>query len=687
MADVDLLFRQAPITGQPVDLLFGETEALPDITATLSGSFGSMTFDARVVPPVPVRVSGWFAPMTAAIRLAGEGEVTLHGSFGGMTFEAFVGDPYPVTLGGSFGELTVHIELAPLANFVLAGSFDSMSFAAEAVFDSGTERPLVGQRLSSYQIAEQTEAGTQNSIQPPIKMPAGFEPPWQTADMANGIFVAKQPDSLGPARDSRRPTYSEADDLRAGALHRQGDALRDRRPDVTTSFAEATDLRSGRWSDFQDRYRDRRPSVTTGHASAMPIRKQGAWDFQKALRMQRGRWARYQEAMRPRAGMWTPPIPPGPDPCYTPSTDLLFDLLPGTTNLLFICDNHDDPTSPGETVIVPVRRVYIVINDVSLRRVEGNLLLPALSLNLSIDVDSWTFAFTATLPWQARADIERTPGDPPVEVEASFNGNVYRLLIEKTGTRRAFPNDVVQISGRGKSALLAAPNAPVLTFGNSEARTAQQLMGDVLTYNGVSIGWDVDWALTDWLVPAGVFSARGSYIDGLSTIVSAAGGYLQSHPTDNTMQARLRYPSAPWEWTDAMADFELPSAAVSNEGVDWIDKPNYNRVYVSGQSSGILGRVTRAGTAGDLTAPMITDALITEAAAARQRGISILADTGRQAMVSLRVPVFDETGVIHPGKMVRYVDGGDTRLGIVRSTAVEFNSPELWQNLQVETHV
>ena len=685
MADVDLLFRQAPITGQPVDLLLGETEALPDITATLTGSFGPMTFEASVVPPVYVYVSGSFGPMTAAIRLGGEGEVRLSGSFGSMTFEAFVGDPYPVTLSGSFEPMTALIVAAPIANFALAASFEPMSFAVEAVFDSATERPTVGQRLSSYEIADPVEAGLSSPIQPPIKQPAGFEPLWQTADMVEGIFVAEQPDSLGPMRDSRSAVYTEADDLRAGALHPHGDGLRDRRPSMTTDYAEADDLRSGVWSDFQDRYRDRRPSVTTGHTSARPLWRVGSWGFQKGLSVRRGRWARYQDAMRPPAGMWVPPLPPGPDPCYTPSTDLLFDLLPGTSDLLFICDNHDD-IPPGETVIVPVRRVYIVINDVSLRRIEGNLLLPALTLSLSIDVDSWTFGFNATLPWQSRADIERAPGDPPVEVEASFNGHVYRLLVEKVAARRSFPNDTVQISGRGKNAVLASPHAPVLSFGNSETRTAQQLMNDVLTFNGVPIGWGVDWGLTDWLVPAGVFNARGSYIDGLSSIVSAAGGYLQPHPTDDTILARLRYPVAPWDWTPGMADYELPSAAVSNEGIDWIDKANYNRVYVSGQSAGILGRVTRAGTAGDLVAPMITDPLITEAAAARQRGISILADTGRQAMVSLRVPVFDETGVIHPGKMVRYVDGTEARLGIVRSTGIEFSGPELWQNLTVETH-
>jgi len=110
-------------------------------------------------------------------------------------------------------------------------------------------------------------------------------------------------------------------------------------------------------------------------------------------------------------------------------------------------------------------------------------------------------------------------------------------------------------------------------------------------------------------------------------------------------------------------------------------------VFVSGVQQGVLGQVTRAGTAGDLLAPMITDALITHADAARQRGLSILSNTGRHANVTLKLPVLAETGIITPGKFVRYVDGATTRAGIVRSVGVEVAMPDIFQTLGIETHV
>ncbi len=70
--------------------------------------------------------------------------------------------------------------------------------------------------------------------------------------------------------------------------------------------------------------------------------------------------------------------------------------------------------------------------------------------------------------------------------------------------------------------MLDAPYAPTLNLTNTQARTAQQIMLDVLTVNGVSLGWAVQWGLVDWLIPAGVFSHQGSYIGAINKIAAAA---------------------------------------------------------------------------------------------------------------------------------------------------------------------
>ena len=260
------------------------------------------------------------------------------------------------------------------------------------------------------------------------------------------------------------------------------------------------------------------------------------------------------------------------------------------------------------------------------------------------------------------------------------------MLAETLSRERSFGDTNLRLSGRGRSAVLSAPYAPVMNFANADPRTARQLMDDVLTVNGVPLGWAIDWGLTDWNVPAGVFAQQGTWIDALATIAGAAGGYLLPHPSEATMRVRHRYPVAPWDWHAVTPDLILPVDAVSRESLRWLEKPAYNRVFVSGQSAGVLGQVTRTGTAGNRVAPMVVDALITEAVAARQRGTAILADTGQQFEVGLRLPVLPETGIVEPGTFIEYQDGRVARLGIVRSTRIEAGFPEVWQTLGVECH-
>lgn len=329
----------------------------------------------------------------------------------------------------------------------------------------------------------------------------------------------------------------------------------------------------------------------------------------------------------------------------------------------------------------------MVFNDVSLRRVDGNIPLPAGSFTLSLDVDSWAWGFSAALPGRVLPDLEPDGSGAPVELEAVVNGTAFRVLVESISRERTFGKNDIRVQGRGKTALLDGPYAPTRNFGSAADRTAQQLMADVLSVNGVPMDWALNWSLDDWLVPANVFAHQGSYISALNAIAAAAGGYIQPHASLQTLDVLARYPVAPWEWGTVTPDFELPSAVTTREGIEWIERARYNRVFVSGQQSGILGQVTRAGTAGELLAPMVTDALITTASAARQRGISILGNTGRQANISLRLPVLPETGIITPGKFVRYLDAGISRMGIVRSVNLDAGFPNVFQSIGVETHV
>ena len=568
-------------------------------------------------------------------------------------------------------------------------SLPGVVFTGEVSYHSRTQRPTVGQTEQPWQMATQIEEGATQGQQDTAATPAGWGTFWRrTLGVPQGI-LHRLPPVLSAAPEQRGARHQDATRLQDSTwfAHQDATRLAAARQGL---FQDSTLVRDATRFRHQDGDRTKRPGLVSVWQLARQLAQRQGSEFQSASPSLRGWRGRFQDGVPPLPGIsiWVVPEPPPPQPCYTPSPHMLLAALaPATNHLLFFCGNHVDPPPPdGETVVVPIRRVYFVINNVTLHRLPDGLPVPVFSLSLAVDAASWTWGFDAQLPAQAEPLIATGNASGPVELVASINGTAFRVLAESISRERTFGDASIRISGRGRNAVLAAPYAPVMTFSNAGGRSARQLMDDVLTVNGIPLGWAIDWGLTDWNVPAGAFAQQGTWIEALTAIAGAAGGYLIPHPSAQTLRVRHRYPVAPWEWSTVTPDFVLPVDAVARESLRWVEKPSYNRVFVSGQDVGVLGQVTRAGTAGDVLAQMVVDPLITEVAAARQRGIAVLADTGQQIEVSLRLPVLAETGIIEPGAFVEYQDGSVSRLGLVRSTQVEAGLPEVWQTLGVQTY-
>lgn len=631
-----LIFSQPPLEGLPVRLVFGDADdddgpgpGIPDVTISGSSTITGIRFAAAV--RLVVRASG-------------------------------------------------------------ASTITGLRMRAAVHYDINVSRPTTGQAVGRWQDAAPLQTGMAASYQQAQPLTSGVRAHWQDAQGRAAALRAhwEQCERLASQLGARyqqaqrlpvlalAQRYQEAERLRAGAAASFQQAVRLPVPALVQRYQETVRLRGAVGERFQEAVH-----VTHGVRVGMGI----------ALQVFNSWRGRYQEAWPPRPGRWSGLLPPEPqpDPCYLPELPvrLVFEeegtdgVLPP---LVFVCERHGPGPEPGATVVVPIRRVYMTVNSITLHRVDGMVPIPADGFGMSLDVDSWTWAWSATMPAASLPLIQPEVGGDPVEILATVNGVPYRLAAEGFTRDRQFASDRISVKGRGRAALLDAPYAPVLNHGNTAARTAQQLMADVLSLNGVGIGWDVDFGLTDWLVPGGVWAHQGAYMAALTDIAEAAGAYLQPHDTAATVRVLPRYPAAPWEWASLTPDFELPSAVVAVEGTEWLRRPGYDRVYVSGVNVGVRGKVTRAGTAGAQLAPMVTHPLITHADAARQRGIAELSNTGTQVHISLSLPVLADTGVIKPGALVRYVDGSTTHLGLVRSTQVQWSRPTLRQALTLETH-
>ena len=439
MASVDLLFDKTPVAGPPWNLLFGE----------LAG-------------PAPSRT------------------LTLAAGFPDLAFAALARSIIPFTMGLSFPEMVL---------------------AASALYQSKTARPIVSKTVAGWQKGAAGEFGVAGSYRVAAPRSLGTQDRWMPG--VPFLMGSAVPQFFALKLDTRNESLFDS------ALRRHLDAVRmvyqdaERRTrlNLGTSFQVANRLDAARVKDLFH--------VGVGHQVVL----EGRWNQPIAQRLgtvnsagravlQNRGWAvAFQEGMRPRAGLTVPTAPPGPppwDPCYLPDSHLLFDAgWSSDLGLLFICERHPAPVPlpNGGTVVVPIRRIYMVVNNASLHRVDGNISLPVFTMTLGIDSDSWTWSFGASLPGSALSGLEPGFSGGPVEVEALINGVAYRALVERIERSREFGKSDLRVTGRGKTALLDAPYAPVRNFSNSQARTAQQIMGDILTVNGVPLGWEVQWGL------------------------------------------------------------------------------------------------------------------------------------------------------------------------------------------------
>ena len=343
-------------------------------------------------------------------------------------------------------------------------------------------------------------------------------------------------------------------------------------------------------------------------------------------------------------------------------------------------------TDDNGTVLVPVRTVYQMTNEATLTRVSTGAALPVLSMTYSTDRDSWAWRVDVSLPYESMAAVMPAGDGLPVLLRASINGYAVDFVAESIAAESVFAKRRIRVSGRSQSALLSDPYAVAYSYSSASAITAQQAAINAVTEAGLPLGWSIGWHIDDWLLPAGLWQHQGTPLSAVQRIAAAAGAYVQTDPLLKVLHVRHAYPAAPWDWAGLTPAVVLPTASVLREGVEWMDKPAYNEVYVSGQSVGVLGHVVKVGTTGGLAAGTVVDDLITATEAARQRGRAVLGDTGRQQRVTLSMPITDEIPLLQVGQLIDVTDGGTARRGLVRSVSATYVAPSARQTVEVEAH-
>lgn len=345
-----------------------------------------------------------------------------------------------------------------------------------------------------------------------------------------------------------------------------------------------------------------------------------------------------------------------------------------------------NPAPPSAaTTSIPARSSYHVVHTMSAVDQRDSSPIDLVDVSISTDVDSVVWSLRATAAGGAETFNQLTSGDPPVILSVNLSGIEWAFVIDSVSRSRAHNADQVSLTGRSVTAACGTPFQPETNWTNNGATTGAQLAALSNLYTGVS----VEWGVTDWIIPDQVFSFSGTPMAVVKRVAEAVGAVVTSHQTLPLLYVRPRYPTMPNAWIAGAPEVDIAFEAVVTESFERADQPEYTGAYLSGQQAGALGFVQLDGTNGGTLHPLVTDLLLTEGPAIRQRGESILGASGEQARVTLALPVLQgvgEPGVLSLGQIAQVRDPSSNWRGMVRAVSVTARHGSMSQSVTFERH-
>lgn len=358
----------------------------------------------------------------------------------------------------------------------------------------------------------------------------------------------------------------------------------------------------------------------------------------------------WEEAMQPGPGTSPDPKPPIiPERPDKRTLRLEFGRKRGEAELEFVW-------YPDNTVVIPTRRVYFVINTASVVRARDGKEIPVSSVDLSLDEGSWAWSFSANVI--RHEDAKAIYNE---EIDITVNGHHWRFKVDSWRRSRSFNQHDCQVSGRGLSAYLSSTYLIPNSYTEPAARNMQQLAVEELPQ-----GWSLTWAAPDWLVPGGTFSyEKKAPIDVIQTLAEAAGATLLPGQSSKTIEVIPRYKVLPWQLQETAPDIVIPSAIMVTMGEQYHDGQNVNGVWVSSDGN-TLGPclVKRQGSGADRLLPDVMNPLMVDVVGIRALGSSSLAEAGARYDEDIELPLSQDTGLILPGRIVQTDEGKGYSRGI-----------------------
>jgi len=349
---------------------------------------------------------------------------------------------------------------------------------------------------------------------------------------------------------------------------------------------------------------------------------------------------------------------------------------------------------PAEPII---KRTYIIMNSSSLVVLPSNTPLEFSDLSIGLDVDSFAWVMSCSILNRSSMDKIRPTSEGPAEVIATINGYEWRFVIERYQQDKRFAKEQYKVNGVSRSQLLASPYAPKRTGRIETQNNVVQIMTEQLQYTGFTVNHQA--GLSDYVIPADAWGYDNkTALEVIAELATAQGAVVVPDRELDVLHIKHRYKQiGPWTYDDLLIsdiDAVITDAMVQSYASQWEPNPEYNSVFVSGITDGVSIEVVRWGTAGDNPATDIFDDLNVEAYQCKERGLTAIASSGNQEIVSIDIilPTGGSPGLIEPGMLIEYrdtIDSNNTWRGNVLSNNISVSKPgtgRVVQSIKVERH-
>ena len=347
----------------------------------------------------------------------------------------------------------------------------------------------------------------------------------------------------------------------------------------------------------------------------------------------------------------------------------------------------------GVLRIIPALESYIMDNKIS-AEFDG-LPLALLSASVKTDTDSFCWQCNITLLPDdfLRLNMDgRSRGDE-AEISLFIDGEEFVFLTEDYSDGRQFAQKTYTVSGRSLTAKLSADYAPSGSGTVVGDRYARQIADEQLSMLPFVIDF---WELGDWLVPGGVYSIQDkSPLAVLQDVASAAGGYIESHPSRPRISARPKWPKAAWELSESVPDVVVPETVIASISGQKRTSQRFDSVYLwADHATGMAGDVYRQSEARTARSPAVIHPLYTDYEPMRRAGIAALSASGIHKIETVKLPLSEyyQLGRAKLGAVWQVNESSGYWVGLVTGVSIDASvdsggAVNLWQTVVLDRYL